>query len=78
MPSEETEAMGERLCGAIFNLPPSAINPVATSRTYSAPITCKLPVDHDDPMHRAGEVSWPTAEYEIGRADVEGTGVQHA
>lgn len=77
MSSEETETMGERLCGAIFNLPPSAINPVATSRTYAAPITCKLPADHDDPMHRAGEVSWPTDEYAIGAAQAEGTGVRY-
>lgn len=58
-------------CGAVYDKPPTCAPP-STSNTYSPPITCKLPVDHDDPFHRAGEVSWETAEYALGRSAPEG------
>jgi hypothetical protein len=45
------------LCGAVYDLSPSGVR--AVSNTYSPPTTCRLPVGHDDLMHRAGEIAWP-------------------
>lgn len=64
------------LCRAPYDAPPTHADPQPTSMTYGCPIFCTLPINHDDPMHRSGELSWPTAEYAHGRASVEAVGTE--